>query len=222
MKNNRKFCFVCGKRTQKLIDGYCECCLRKKPLAVLPKKISIFVCSRCGLIKIGSVWTTDFKKAIEKNMKIFGEIKEMELTKENNIITVMCGGHIQGIDKKEEHKIELEEKKVLCSLCAKKSSGYYEAILQLRSEGDIAKNAENRVESLLSFAVEQLERQDRDAFYRIKRIKEGINLYFSDKRSAEKIARLLKGKGARIKKSYKLVGKKQGKNIYRNIIAVRV
>ncbi len=176
----KKFCFLCGKETEKLINGYCEDCYSKKfPLE--KKKLVLKICKICGKMNYRNKWTKDI-----------GNIRE----------NVKMG------------KIDLTFENTQCPDCSRKFGGYYEAILQLRGEFP---------EDILDFIDKVVSKHsDRTgAYFRIEKIKEGINLYIGSKSIANKLAKILKDMKFEIKKSYKLVTKRDGKEIYRTVIVAR-
>ena len=60
-----KFCFLCGKKTEKLIEGYCEECYNKEfKLIEAPKEISFIICSRCNRIKYKNKWKDIYRSVI--------------------------------------------------------------------------------------------------------------------------------------------------------------
>ena len=96
----------------------------------------------------------------------------------------------------------------------KMKSGYYEAKLQLR--GNIPANT-------LEFIDRQVGKsRDKNAFYRIERMKNGIDVFVGSKYVAKRVAEQMKKQlKAELKKSYKLHTRRDSKNIYRNVISVR-
>ena len=50
-----RFCFVCGKQTDKLKDGYCEECFPEKKRKERKKKV-YSICYKCGYVKLGREW----------------------------------------------------------------------------------------------------------------------------------------------------------------------
>ena len=61
------------------------------------------------------------------------------------------------------------------------------------------------------------------AFYRIEQKGKDLDFLIGSKSAARKVAQFLKRKhGGKIKYSYKLVTRREGKDLYRNIILVRI
>lgn len=217
-----KFCFKCGKKTKELINNYCEECFNKEfNLIKVPEKIKFTSCSKCDRIKFRNNWV-DIKveKILKSKIKILGRNIKLDIREiDNKIFEIKAQGYLDYSKKlkKEIYRTQIHLNKIVCPICTRKYGGYYEAILQLR--GDFT-------EDILDFIGEQMiimERRDGRAFYRTERVKNGIDFFIGNKSAANKLAVLLKKKfNAKIKKSYKLVTRKAGKNIYRTIISVKI
>jgi nonsense-mediated mRNA decay protein 3 len=203
-----KFCFVCGKRTEKLVKGYCEDCYNKNfSLIGVPQELSITQCSKCKKIKHMSEWVNEIETVIRDKIKVLGE--DVNIIVKNNEIFVT--GSLKGSKniKKEVHKINIKIIKTVCEECSRRYGGYYEAILQLRG------NISNEI---LSFIDKEVNKK---SFYRAESVKDGLNLYVGNKGVAEQVADTLSKKYKfKIKKSYKLFTKKEGRDVYRSIIFV--
>lgn len=215
------FCFLCGKRTEKLIEGYCEECYNKKfSLIELPKSFSITACSKCDLVKIANKWQKfEPEKFFKQKSKICGKIDKLEIKKQDNVFKIICSGYLNGSEKLKEEMYEVCVKlnKIICPACSRLYGGYYEAILQLR--GKISSN----ILDFISKKSRNLLLTDKKAFYRVEQKKEGINIYFGSKGSANHIALELKNRfGCEIKRSFKLFTKKDGRDVYRNVILIRI
>jgi len=218
-KRKGKFCFLCGKKTEKLIEGHCEDCFNEKNwLAKLPEKTEVIRCSRCDLTKISNEWKEfDLINYIRKIIKINGTIKKMSLDSSNKKTLVTVEGFVKGSKKlkRETHSIIIHFNKIVCPVCVRKYGGYYEAIIQLRG------NYKKSLNFIKRFFINESGKNEM-AFYSIKEVKGGLDLYVGDKKSANKLSKLLKEKYSTEKKvSYTLATRKDGNDLYRNIILIR-
>jgi len=212
----RKICFLCGKPAVK--EGYCEEHWGKKnPLIKLPEKIEVVQCPKCGLVKIKNKWVEpDLEKIVKKFAKVLGEVDEWLVGVVNGETKVHVSGWIRGFRKEEFHFIKIKFVKRVCPICTRLLGGYYEAKIQLRGEVTGPILAWIREETL------RIGKRDKKAFYRHKLLKEGIDLYYGSKSAARKIANGLKKRfAAETKESFKVWGRKDGKEIKRLIISVR-
>lgn len=98
----------------------------------------------------------------------------------------------------------------ICRNCSRESGGYYESILQLR--GDFSEN-------IVEFIEEKIREE---SFCRIEEVKNGFDFYVGSKSVANKVAEILRRKGFEIKKSYKIVTRKDGRDVYRTTILARI
>ena len=111
--------------------------------------------------------------------------------------------------KEESHEIKLKVNKIVCPDCSRKFGDYYESILQLRGKPD----------AMMDFLSDKL--ADRN-IYKVENVKNGIDIYLDDSHVAENMSKLLKKRfNAKVKKSFRLVTRKQGKDIYRTTFVVR-
>ncbi len=208
-----KFCFICGKETEKLIEGYCQKCYDKNiSLIKVPDEINVTVCVKCGSIRIKNKWKkADIKNLILEKIKLLVKNIEIEIKEGNIFYEIIATNH-----KKEMHKIKIKLNKTVCPICARKYTDYYEAVLQIR--GKYNDTIVKRIENQLS----RLGKRDRKAFYRIMKVKDGFDIRVGSKAAAAHIAESYKKKhNCKIVKSYKLFGKKKGREIYRDFISIR-
>ncbi len=216
----QKFCYVCGKATNKLINGMCEDCFKDKSRIInVPEILELITCSKCGHTKIKNNWKDiNVENILKDKIKILGENVKLEIKKTNNDLKVSAKGLVKGVSKPKEetHSVYLHYNKVLCPDCIRKYGNYYESTLQLR--GNIPDSTLQIIENEISFIKDK----DRKAFYRIEKVKGGLDLFFGSKSAAEKVAESLRKRfQAEIKRSFKLFTRKEGKDIYREVISVR-
>jgi nonsense-mediated mRNA decay protein 3 len=220
MKRKGKFCFKCGKKSEKLFDGYCEeCYVKMNRLAKVPEKVEIEKCSKCDLVKIeGKLQEFDIIDFIKNKIESKGKIKKITLEPIKTGYNVIIDGRLKGTKKlkREEHKVRIKFKKFVCDSCGRFYAGYYEAIIQLR--GDFPKS----VLRFIDVFVTRERSVDELSFYRTEEVKGGLDVFIGSKKVANTLGKRLKDKyNVEIKKSYMLYGKKDGKEVYRNVILVR-
>jgi NMD protein affecting ribosome stability and mRNA decay len=204
-----KFCFVCGKKTEKLTKGYCEDCYNKKfNLIKVPESIEIEKCSKCNKIKHLTSWQDiEIEDVVKSKTKTLGN--DVTIKVEGNKIIVK--GRLDGSDKskEEEHDVRLKIHKFTCPECCKRLGGYYETLIQLR--GDVTSD-------LLDVIDEKINKY---SFYKNVKVSGGYNLYVGDKNVANQVADYMDKKYKfKIRRSYKLFTKIDGRDVYKCIIII--
>jgi len=210
-----KFCFLCGKKTENLIKGYCEECYNKKfKLIEMPEEILVTLCSKCNKIKEKNKWKDiEIDEFLRNKIKILGKNVKIKIEK-NDVLRVYAKGFLEGSKnpKKEVHETKIKINKEVCLECSRRFGKYYEAIIQIR--GNITNDDINSIDDIVLMGK---------GFYKIEEVKGGYDFFVSDKHLAEKITDLLRKKyETEIKRSFKIVTKKEGKDIYKNVILVRI
>jgi len=212
-----KFCPKCGKETDKFFDKLCESCFKEKNrLAEIPNKIKIRICSNCGKIEgnLGKLDEKSLEKIIEDNIKANGKIFDMRIIKNNGKTKVEVFGLLKGkIKTKEILETKIEIKKRLCETCGKVKGGYYEAVIQIRSEDK--KKIENALEILVNVI------NKKGLITKVEEKSNGFDLYFTPKKILNQIIKNL-DEVKEIKRSYTLVTNKEGRDLYRNTVLVRL
>ncbi|MBU5678869.1 MAG: 60S ribosomal export protein NMD3 [Candidatus Aenigmarchaeota archaeon] len=207
-REERLRCISCGKEAT--IEAFCDDCWLKNKTLFQIEDFEIKVCRKCGKIldnRIGKYdLNDDFIKQIAINkIKTNNKIVEKEafVRKIGNrySVTIICKGFIFPCKKqKEENKnIFIKIRETLCELCRKISSEQYDAIIQIRTNKRLP-----------------IKRMRPD---KIERVKEGLNLYFLYRDKAQKALKLLRE--FKIKRSFKLIGEKDTKRIYREYYSVK-
>ncbi|MCD6477812.1 MAG: 60S ribosomal export protein NMD3 [Candidatus Aenigmarchaeota archaeon] len=215
-------CPKCGRKTNKLYDGLCkDCFLEEKNLFSIPKRIEVKVCKSCGRVKLGGRWkrVKSPDEIIKKHIKSKGEIENIKIDKKqindnSFLVNVLVRGKIYGLEKTEKRKTILVKKKVLCDLCGKVKGGYYEAIIQLRS------NNENKIKQAYEIIGKLI--KNRDGFItKTERTKNGIDIYITPKNLINTIVKNVPNVKKK-EKSYSLATRKDGRNLYRTTILLRL
>jgi NMD protein affecting ribosome stability and mRNA decay len=200
------FCIKCGKLA--VAGNFCrEHFLEREQLFKKPENFRIKMCPICGK---GLNIEEEFKRRVKTDNTLtdctFREKRVGTLTH----VTVTCEGYIRPLKSKVRHseKFDILLKKLKCDNCIKLSGGYYEASIQVR--GDQQDWIMKKIEKLLPGEM----------LTGVHKLKEGYDVRIVDKKVAFRIMAVLREKFT-VKESYKLVGQKQGKKLYRNFYAVR-
>jgi len=206
----RTFCFLCGKETENLKDGYCEECYFEKHIEkTLPDKIEFVVCSKCKKVKIGNKWTEKpLENFITDKFELGGaEIRQKDPKRFEIAYKTSLGKEIK-------HVMIVHQNRIMCPVCSRMSGGYYEAIIQIRG---------NNVEKLLKKVDIEIRKSDNPkAFYRLEKTRGGVDLYVGSKSLAKSVAENIRKRyELEIKKSFTVVTKKEGRGVNRTIIMIR-
>ncbi len=207
-------CISCGKETR---EPLCDACYSKKnDLFDIPKNISVNMCKVCGhLTDAGATYVISdtLDGVIQKEIKTKNKIRKVhtESKKVGNKIDVevVVQGRFaeRNVGKKETKKIFVSITDKMCQDCVKLRGNYYEAVVQVRGE---------EREKILKIIMGSM----KNKIASVDTLKEGYDVKIIDKKIASSVSQGLQKK-YEVKKSFKLAGKKKGKELYRNYYAIR-
>jgi NMD protein affecting ribosome stability and mRNA decay len=208
------FCIKCGREAFK--DNMCEkCFLEKKELFSL-KKIKLRYCNNCRKFYTQSekIDATALETFLLNQIKAKNSIKKSGIkisARPDKICgTITAAGFVRPSKKLITDKKEfvIYPRRMKCSNCVKMLGNYHEAVIQIR--GDAKEMIMKNVEKLIG----------KEDFANLAALKEGYDVRVIRKAAAAKAVQILQEK-YKIKKSFKLVGEKKGRKIYRNFYSVR-
>lgn len=205
----KRICPRCGTPDNEVgfVGEKCINCALEGRREKWPVRIEMEVCSRCGKIRRGNDWK-------ENHPQLLGVIvseKMKGVPGHYNIERKLWEGiWEQGGDSAPfEHAIELAEKRSICISCNRSTSGYFEAIIQLRGNPD----------KIEKYGLLLQKRLSKITFLpRIEDMHGGLDIYVMEKKDVPEILFHLNLKYAR---SEKLSGEKKGKRLYRSTFLVR-
>ena len=232
------FCVECGKEGKIYKNGVCiDCYIKNKSFTKGPNLIDIYECSKCPAYKYKNSWLNEsFEEILIRNIKdhfkISNELNKIEIktdydNEENNIpCKITISGFLDDHKISEEHFLKVRLKRIVCDVCSKQFGGYYEAILQIRSN---KRRSFKKELKKIRFFVENfvgnlVEKGNRGLFITdIAEEQNGVDFYLSEKGPAYTIAKKIQEKfGGEIKQSSKNIGMKDSKQIYRVTYLVRL
>ena len=225
-------CVECGKRDAKY-DGLCEVCFLKKiKFTAVPAHIPLIVCPHCHSLKFGGRWEhmspeDAIFRLVDRAIRFEHEYDSYNLQVEHGEINgefkveVKIIVNYKDMKIEESHKIKFDMKYESCPRCNKFFGNYFEAIVQLRGLRDY------EIEGVADFFRDKIEyyaTKNKNLFLtREVKKKEGLDFYLSDKREAKKIVKELSNTyGAAVKESPKIVGRRDGQDIYRVTYSIRL
>ena len=231
------FCVECGTEG-KLYQSLCaDCFLKKRTFTKIPKTIDVEICTHCNLRKKGKAWVSDgdndpLVEVISENVKTDSEVTKFDVhidpehEDEKNVnVKVIVHAKVDDLKAEEKHKTKIRFKKSVCDECSKQQGGYWEAKVQLRgAKRGLEKEDKERAFDIVDIIVSQREKKDKDAFItKIEDIHSGLDFYLGSKSLGKLISKKLASVfGGNVKESGELMGKKDGKDVYRMTYAVRL
>ena len=208
------FCPKCGKDS----NGLCvNCYLEGNQLNF--KKTEVSPCSSCKKVYYHGEWINEFDKVIKsivkKNIVVPPEINvkkiDFDIVDRNNK-RIFLRIYVEGKYKNDDVKIEMDAGiKVInktCEFCGRISGNYFEAVIQIRSD-----NLEGVSDIVNGLNV--------DFVSKIDETTNGIDIYLTSQLYAREIEGKLKVRGFNTKTSVKLIGKKDGRDVYRIYISAK-
>ncbi|MDE1824244.1 MAG: hypothetical protein KGH74_03000 [Candidatus Micrarchaeota archaeon] len=209
-----KSCPTCSRTSNdaKFFGSFCEYCSRDKLSAKLNAVVEVTWCKRCMRIRGREGFVAPAGRNFEEIMGSRFKGYSVHLVKLNrdsallDIAEMTPDGPLSV-----EKEIGIRYNKTLCDTCYKKSSSYYEAVVQLR--GNPAK-----MERMIASLERYFERR-KQFVSKIEKEDNGFNVYLSDKRMASEF---MASKRLKPNMSYTLAGIKGGKKIYKNTYALHL
>ncbi len=211
-----KYCPTCERSSKEIrfIGEFCEACIIKKLAKRLPNTIKVSYCKRCERLKAPGGYVEFDNKALAS--VITHDVCERNSTAkvksfDGDVTVVDFIYNVEGEQVHVEMKEGIEKKHLICRDCYRKSSGYYEALVQLRGDRIRMENMVTKIKNFLA---------SNSAFItKIEELDEGLDVYVSDKKAMNAFFLY-----SRInpKRSYTLYGIKEGREVYRNIYALRL
>ncbi len=233
------FCLKCGSAADILYDNVCrDCFIKSKKLIKCPEVVYSCICPRCGSFFKKGKWLPKedveavldcAKDALEmdkeaRNLELALTAKKLDHSRYE--VHVEAKASIRGMQIGASQDIEVRIRWETCDVCSRISGGYYEGIVQIRADKRIP--TEEELKKCRSIAEEvaarALEKGDRLAFIaKIVELNEGIDIYVGSIKLGKQICRaIIDAFGGRFKESPKLVGQKEGVDIYRITYALRL
>ncbi|OYT54049.1 MAG: hypothetical protein B6U72_04045 [Candidatus Altiarchaeales archaeon ex4484_2] len=204
------FCPKCGREGK----GLClDCYLEDNPLYI--EHTVLFLCN-CGRTRYKTSWDRSLEvvlsRVVEDKLVVPGELKtigvELEsfsLVRNKIKLKILFSGEYLGEEFKKEVTGEIGLERGNCPFCGRISAGYYESILQLR-----VKNPGKLFEGVKSSMVSKVEK-----------VRGGVDIYLISSRYGTRLMGELRNKGFLVRDSYTLMGKQDGKDVYRSSISVK-
>ncbi len=219
-----KFCPACGRETSELYGDSkklcAECFTDRNNLADLPRETEIVKCTVCGRMRKGRNWIEAY--SIEDQLaETFSDMVEglefeLQYWEEDEEFYVRVHMRDEALEDHGDVKIDWVNEQ--CPDCSRFQGGFYKAKIQLRGE-----NLEEASDFIVDKAAELTNRNRKDFLSNIEQNSHGIDFYLSTEAMNKKIlSELRQAFDPEIKRSYELIGEKDGQRVYRNVVSVRL
>ena len=232
------FCVECGKEGP-VYEGLCpECFLNRNRFTEIDDHLDLMCCGHCSDCLVSGSWRKfqDLEEAAAEmavhSMKVrkdahLGKVEVSVNTLDANNLEVVISVEVtfRDLSKWEELETTVRVKGTSCPRCSKIMGSYFESIIQVRSRD--RKMEQGEKEEVLGEIEDRVERaavDNRDLFIsKIEELHGGFDVYLSSNSLGRSIAKeLVAMYGAETKESSSLVGKKEGKDVYRITFLVRL
>lgn len=234
-------CPVCGRNVEDLIDGLCaQCASERKPFFHAPDTIDVTRCAHCGRVRQNAAWRDAppseeelVRRAVESELVVEPTLHAPRIDQEilwedprNAVVAVRLSAQFASHPVERGADVRVRLKAGACEECSREYGGYFEAILQLRGSDAVVLKA-NR-ERILNFVDQEMARyrseQRRGAFIsRQEDVRGGVDFYVGSNEIARILARSLSERfGADLTESSKLAGRKDGRDLYRSTLLIRL
>jgi nonsense-mediated mRNA decay protein 3 len=241
---SKLFCPKCGAETEE--EGLCRACFAEQYVVFeVPQVIEVKICAKCPSYKIGDAWVDTridtyeelAKKATSKTVRLAltvnKEVRSPQITVVPEFISpqvlkvhVAVSGEIGGRQVSTEAEVEARVRKETCDVCSRIAGGYYEGIIQIRAQDRFPTKEEvtRCLKVVENVIVRAAKAGDRLAFITdVFPLPEGADVYVGSSTCGRQAARAVVDEfGGTVNEAPKLVGARDGKDLYRITFAVRL
>jgi nonsense-mediated mRNA decay protein 3 len=234
-------CPLCGREVGELPAGLCDrCASERKPFLDAPDVVDIMRCAHCGRVERAGGWkpapedeTALVEEHLLTSVHVDPDLTDARLDRtvhwedpRNAVADLRLTGTYRGEPVERTGQTRVRLKTTACHDCSREYGGYFEAIIQLRAASERTLDAEG--EHVLVRIQRQLDAyraQQRTGAYASKseRVRGGWDLYMGSQEVARLVARdAADAYGAEYAESSKLVGRRDGRDLLRFTLLVRL
>lgn len=236
-------CVECGTEVPEVIDGSCASCFsQKNELLVAPEVTQVEICAHCRARHVGAHWydvppedpeewilEESMREALMVHQEVDVHDLQIKLLEKDNktfAVHVELDGQVQDVPIHAEADCLLRRSRGVCDRCSRVAGGAYAAIIQLRATERDMTDAELAVghRIVAQDLDRQLESGNRFAYLaKSGAMHGGFDYYIGDIEAARNVSRRLKTRmGGTIQESAKLVGRREGEDVYRVTFLMRL
>ncbi len=235
------FCISCGD-PHPVADGTCIECLREEITVVKAPRgaVPLERCVHCDAVPVREHWDqpTSLLEAIEQaaigSVLIPEALEDPEISvsvreedANNYVVDVEVTGTYKEVAVTGNEPVRVRLENVSCDACSRRHGGYYEAIVQVREEGDAEVSAEQagEIAVMIEEEVRRVGGLSGSQSYLLKAEARhgGYDYFFGAKPVAKNIARRIADRyDGSLTHSTTLTGEEDGQPVHRLTIAVRL
>lgn len=234
------FCPKCGKDTDAFFDNVCkQCFTQKRTLIKCAQVLYTRICATCGSVFKRGKWSSgeDEEKTIMEcvngslehdpqahDLKLDFVLKPLDYSRYR--VHIDANGKIKGAPIEAALDTEVRISRETCDTCSRIAGGYFEGIVQIRADKRIPTSEElgNCTQIAEDVALRSRMKGDRLAFIaNTLELDEGVDYYVGAMKLGKQICRaIIDVYGGKFLESPKLVGQKNGVDLYRITFALRL
>lgn len=229
-------CIVCGKNAPAL-GGLCASCLaERKSFVSVPQFCEQTVCAHCGSVFKGRRWENSkgenaeledaarraLKVSKEEGIQVTSKITVRPVNEHNADAEVESTVRIGKERLTQTGRTRVRIRRAVCERCSKMHGKYYEAILQVRADG--RQLAPDELAAVRQIVRELTQKDDREDYVRNEEaVDGGLDFQLGKLMRGRTMVRALAQKlGGRVTDSSKIVGNKEGRELFRVTFLLRL
>lgn len=236
-----EFCVVCGRTDRPLEEGLCaDCYAARHRLVEVDPGASLTLCPVCGARKHRDRWepsrTGQFLGAEELNpfLRPLPEVglrkvdwEEVGAEANARVYEGTAKLRFRGTEREQPLTLKVRIVATTCPTCSRKAGHFYTAQIQLRGPDARlppgARRLRERLRSAWEAVIPEAKPEWRHAVSWAEELPEGWDFFVTDTLAARGLAKLFKYRaGAQVKESATLWGRKDGRDVYRVTVLVRL
>ena len=234
-----RFCPKCGKPTEN--DGLCsDCQVDNTRWFSCDKRALSTHCPSCGAIKIGNTWTDTSKERADlapdlarSAVHLHPDVKKpaievtvVDISQNRSRASLVIRGQLYKKCVEDTCTVELVWHKEQCDRCNRISGSYYEGVVQVRAEGRIPSTYEIQMASGIAQQVEdnlQAGGERLSFISDMNEIRDGLDIIIGSQHIGTLICKgIIAQLGGRFTTHPKLVGEKNGRQLFRITYSMRL
>ena len=236
-----EFCVLCGRSDVPVVDGQCtDCFVKNHPLVRATQHPAVVICPTCGARRVGQVWeregaptllsAEDLAPFLEPLDEVGIRRVDWDETGANPLVRELEGRvlvRFRGTERTVPVHLSVKIEHRTCTDCSRRVGHFYTAVIQLRTALDgpreTARELRERLEREFDRVLREARSDTKKALSWKEELPEGWNFFLTDTLAARALAKLAKERlGASVKESASLYGRKDGRDVYRVTLCVRL